>query len=223
MLSAHNLAYDLIETELNICVDSDDYLSFDAIDKILKHWDKISHNGICGIIAYNINSENKIIGNKFPSNVDNATLYDLYNQYELQGDKKLVYKTNIIQNYRYRMSKKEKNIPTTYIYFQIDKKYNLSIMKEAICVVEYQENGLSKSEQKRLVDNPFNSSLYFNLCLSLENNFSKKILITAKYIIFSLMAKNRNFIKECNEKKYIIPALPIALGGYLFIYRKYNI
>ena len=34
MHGAHNTAYELIETELNVCIDSDDYMPEDAVEKI---------------------------------------------------------------------------------------------------------------------------------------------------------------------------------------------
>ena len=35
MHGAHNAAYELIDTELNVCIDSDDYMPNDAVEKIL--------------------------------------------------------------------------------------------------------------------------------------------------------------------------------------------
>ena len=34
MHGAHNTAYELIDTELNVCIDSDDYMPDDAVEKI---------------------------------------------------------------------------------------------------------------------------------------------------------------------------------------------
>src|SRR4051794_22068297 len=38
MHGAHNTAYELIETELNVCIDSDDYMPEDAVEKIISFW-----------------------------------------------------------------------------------------------------------------------------------------------------------------------------------------
>ena len=35
MHGAHNSAYELIDTKLNVCIDSDDYMPDDAVEKIL--------------------------------------------------------------------------------------------------------------------------------------------------------------------------------------------
>ena len=38
MHGAHNTAYRNIETELNVCIDSDDYMPEDAVEKIINCW-----------------------------------------------------------------------------------------------------------------------------------------------------------------------------------------
>lgn len=35
MHGAHNTAYELMDTELNVCIDSDDYMPDDAVEKII--------------------------------------------------------------------------------------------------------------------------------------------------------------------------------------------
>ena len=41
MHTAHNTAYELIDTELNTCIDSDDKLALDAVEKILQKWEQV--------------------------------------------------------------------------------------------------------------------------------------------------------------------------------------
>ena len=41
MHGAHNTAYKLIETEINTCIDSDDYITDDAVEKIVNFWKTI--------------------------------------------------------------------------------------------------------------------------------------------------------------------------------------
>ena len=51
MHTAHNTAYELIDTELNTCVDSDDALADDAVEQILAKWEAVRDKGYAGIIA----------------------------------------------------------------------------------------------------------------------------------------------------------------------------
>ena len=41
MHTAHNIAYEHIDTVLNICIDSDDYLAEDAVNKIINKWEEV--------------------------------------------------------------------------------------------------------------------------------------------------------------------------------------
>ena len=47
MHTAHNMAYENIDTELNVCIDSDDCLAEGAIQKILEKWKNVKHKKIC--------------------------------------------------------------------------------------------------------------------------------------------------------------------------------
>lgn len=49
MHTAHNKAYENIDTELNVCIDSDDYMTDDAIEKIVKFWEKNGEDKYAGI------------------------------------------------------------------------------------------------------------------------------------------------------------------------------
>ena len=40
MHTAHNKAYELIDTELNVCIDSDDFMPDNAVELIVNFWDK---------------------------------------------------------------------------------------------------------------------------------------------------------------------------------------
>ena len=44
MHTAHNVAYRNIHTELNTCIDSDDALSENAVEKIINKWNQVNLN-----------------------------------------------------------------------------------------------------------------------------------------------------------------------------------
>ena len=51
MHTAHNTAYENIDTELNVCIDSDDYLTDDAVEIIVTEWEKIRSKKLAGLGA----------------------------------------------------------------------------------------------------------------------------------------------------------------------------
>lgn len=52
MHTAHNLAYELIDTELNVCIDSDDRLSENAIEKIIDFWNENGSENMQELLAW---------------------------------------------------------------------------------------------------------------------------------------------------------------------------
>ena len=103
MHSAHNTAYENIDTELNVCIDSDDYMPDDAVEHIINTWNMCKDDkeiaGIAGLDVYENSKE--VIGTKFPEGLTKATLFDLYNKYGVSGDKKLVYRSELTKQYPY--------------------------------------------------------------------------------------------------------------------------
>ena len=51
MHTAHNAAYELIETELNTCVDSDDWMPDEAVEKIVTFWRQHGSDKYAGMMA----------------------------------------------------------------------------------------------------------------------------------------------------------------------------
>ena len=67
MHGAHNTAYKNIKTELNVCIDSDDYMPDDAVKKIISFWNKNKRSDLAGIMALDAYTDGKVIGDKFPN------------------------------------------------------------------------------------------------------------------------------------------------------------
>ena len=92
MHTAHNVAYRNIHTELNTCIDSDDALSENAVEKIINKWNQVKSRGYAGIIALDANmNTGKVIGKGFPKDMTETTLSGYYASGG-SGDKKLIYK-----------------------------------------------------------------------------------------------------------------------------------
>lgn len=62
MHTAHNTAYENIDTELNTCIDSDDYMTDDAVEKIVNCWRKHGSDKYAGILALDIFDNGNVIG-----------------------------------------------------------------------------------------------------------------------------------------------------------------
>ena len=97
MHTAHNTAYENIHTELNVCIDSDDALAPGAASTIRAIWGKADRQRYAGIVGLDADmNTGKVIGTEFPEGMMETTLHGFYDAGG-SGDKKLVYRTEIMQ------------------------------------------------------------------------------------------------------------------------------
>jgi len=60
--TAYNTAIANIDTELCVCIDSDDWMPDDAIEKVLTFWEKYGSDEVAGIVGLDCYSDGKVIG-----------------------------------------------------------------------------------------------------------------------------------------------------------------
>ena len=221
MHGAHNTAYKNIDTELNICIDSDDYTPDDAVEKILAFWQKHANDKVAGLVGLDIDKTGKVIGTAFPKDLKEATLTDVYHKYKVKGDKKLVYRTEVVKKYpQYPLFEGEKFVPLGYLYSLIDRDYKLLILNEPLCIVEYMEDGSTRNIFKQYVRNP--QGFRFSRVEKMENPINTKELIknTLHYISSSLFLKDKKMIKNSPRKFLTILLFPFGIIFHFWIRKK---
>lgn len=220
MHGAHNTAYELIKTELNICIDSDDYMSDDAIEKIINCWTKIKDNNIAGIVALDAYDNGRVIGDMFPENLKTSTYFDLYHRHGLKGDKKFIYRTELTKKYQYPIFQGEKYVGLGYKYSRLDEHYKLYLLNDVVCIVEYMEDGSSRNMLKQYFLNPKGFSFIRIEDMKNPNaSLSFKFKSAVHYVSSSFICKNKKFLKESPCKGLTILAIPFGFILYRYIIR----
>ncbi len=224
MHGAHNTAYELIDTELNVCIDSDDYMPDDAVEKILTFWEKHGSTDVSGMIGLDADTENRIIGSKLPEDLQCSTLFDLYNHYGVTGDKKLVYRTELTKKYPYPIFKNEKYVGLAYKYYKLDQDYKMLLMNDVLCCVEYLADGSSNNMLYQYRRNPKGFSFYRKELMKLPFvSVPFKFRQAIHYVASSIFCRNRLFLKETPNKGLTVLALPLGFTLYLYIKLKTRI
>lgn len=213
MHTAHNTAYENIDTDLNVCVDSDDYMPDNAVELIVNCWNENKNKGYAGIIALDFaDSTKKVIGKELPTDKESTTLMGYYNNGGF-GDKKLIYRTDIIkQTPPYPVFNNEKYVALAYKYHLIDEKYELKILNECVCIVDYQMDGSSTNMYRQYVRNPKGFAFWRKEQMKHSINIKQKFKACIHYVSSSLIAKNKHFVKESPEKFLTVLSIPI---GYI--------
>lgn len=219
MHGAHNTAYENITTELNVCIDSDDYMPHDAIEKIKNTWEKVRDDknisGIAGLDAY---ENGEVIGMKFPDYLKRSSLFDFFYNKGIKGDKKLVYRTELTKKYPYPVYKGEKYVGLAYKYYKLDEEYELALINDVLCIVEYMEDGSSLNMFKQYRKNPRGWCFYRieNLKLS-KGSLKYKIIQCIHYVSSSILSKNKKFLLESPNKVLTVLSIPLGLALYFYI------
>jgi glycosyltransferase involved in cell wall biosynthesis len=222
MHGAHNAAYRLISTVLNVCIDSDDYMPDDAIKKIIENWKKIKNNNkFAGLIGLDVDKSGTIIGTKMPIDLEETTLTEIYEKYRVKGDKKLVLRTEVVKKYPpYPIFEGERFVPLGYLYKLIDQDYKLFPINEALCIVEYLEDGSSMNMLKQYRRNPKGFAFSRKNRMLLATNFKEKFKNAIHYISSSMFIKNGSFLKESPSKFITVLAIPFGILLNLYIRTK---
>lgn len=217
MHTAHNTAYENIDTLLNVCIDSDDYMTDDAVEKINTFWAEHGSDKYAGIIALDCIEDGSIIGLPLETDRTETTLTGYYKRGG-KGDKKLIYRTDVICSYPpYPTFPEEKYVSLAYKYEKADKDYTLLILNEPVCVVEYQADGSSTNMFRQYLRNP--KGFAFVRKESMKDNDDLKDVFRncIHYVSSSILCKNKKFLSESPKKFLTVLAFPfgVALNFYI--------
>lgn len=213
-----NFIHSILDTELCMCVDSDDFLTDNALEIILDRWAGISDKqSIAGIVGLNMTKDKNVLGTKFPENVQ-LTKFSMFEKLNIFGDKKFVYKSEIISSYpKYPSIKGERFPAPGYLYRLIDVDYDLFLLNEILCVVEYLDDGLSKNKYSQFIKSPNSFMFYRHERMRLSNSFNEKFRNAVHFVSSSLFAK-QNMFK--NNDFVFITFLALPFGVFLNLYLK---
>jgi len=222
MHGAHNTAYRLIETELNVCIDSDDCMTDDAVENIVSFWKENGSNKVAGMVALDATLEGKLLGESFPGNLLRTTLSGYYARGG-KGDKKLIYRTEVMRQYpEYPIFEGEKYVGLAYKYLLCDQDYELLVMNEVVCLVEYQLDGSSASMYQQYFKYPRGFAFLRTVNMQYEATFKRRFMDAIHYVSSSIILRNGKFIKESPRKLLTIAAIPMGIALYLFLNYKKN-
>lgn len=220
MHGAHNTAYRLINTELNTCIDSDDYMPDDAVEKIIAFWRKYGSKQVAGIVGLDADFEGKLIGTPFKENNVPIRLSHFYNQGG-KGDKKYVYRSDIICNYpEYPIFQGEKYVSLGYKYELIEQDYPVLAMNEVLVNVEYRPDGSSMNMFRQYIKNPQGFAFIRKSSMQLAPTAKRRFMEAIHYVSSSLILKNKRFLQESPRKLLTLCAIPFGIAWYLYIQYK---
>ena len=217
---ALNKGISKITTELTIIVDSDDYLTENAVETILDYHElyvnRKESDKLCGFSFLRAYSNGEINTGEFP--VDEVV--DTYRQQRINnnllGDKAEVYYTDILKMYPFEEFDGEKFMPEDAVWLKMSGPYNMVHLNRVIYYCDYLEGGLTKSGRKMKIFSPYGmmyrSSVYLNDPLV---SIKVKVKMAILYQVYSQFAKENDEEKKTDKIRVLDNRAKCEVNGAL--------
>lgn len=158
---AVNYGLDLAQGEFFMVVDSDDYLTDDAVEKLCMWLEELDKDSLLmGVAANKGYSVSETPNNYFASSYLDKTLLemDLYKEdgkKVLSGERALCFRTDFHRRYKYPEFDGEKFLTEAVVYNRMaNDGYKMRFYNDIIWIYEYQTDGLTHSGRELYLNNP---------------------------------------------------------------------
>ena len=158
--SAINRGLDMAKGELFFNVDSDDYLTPDALEKIVK-WESLlpEEEKYCGVSGNLGISETETPNKMFETDYFDGTLLDRYGK--VTGERALAFYTEVHKQYKYPVFEGENFMTEAVTWNRMARDgYKMRFHNDIIWIYEYQSDGLTKSGNNVFLNNPMGYGLW---------------------------------------------------------------
>lgn len=218
--AAHNKGVELTKTVLFTCVDSDDYLTDEAIARILSAWDELPGDCI-GILGYIEREEEGVLTKCSDDSITEGTLRYLYD-HGLSGDTILIFRSDVLKKFAFPQFAGEKFIPEAYLYDLLDQEGKLFLMRKAIYVCEYLSDGYTAGMAKLLYKNPQGYFCYINQRLRLDVNVKQRFADSIRYDAMAIAHRRKRIVRDAVYPLYALLAYPAGWILYKKRYARYT-
>jgi glycosyltransferase involved in cell wall biosynthesis len=220
LYTGYNTAYEHIDTELNVCIDSDDYMPNDAVALIIDTWQTKGSSDYAGIIGLDFYSDSQQpIAGYFPNNLTECYLLDLYIRKIHQGDSKQVMRTDLMKQVAPQIGfDSEKNFNPIYMLLQVCDNYPLIVLNRNLCFVEYrQDDSMSANIFRQYIDSPRSFAKMRRLEMSLNRStWRNNIRSAIHYVAECIIARDEDWLK--NSPRKLLTVLVAPIGCLLTLY-----
>lgn len=212
--TGYNTAYANIDTELCVCIDSDDWMPDDAVEKIVQCWEDKGSSRYAGIIGLDFDTQGKPLGGFFPDNLQETYFLDLYIDNIHRADTKEVMRTDLMKQVAPQVGfEGEKNFNPVYMLLQVCDDYPLIVLNENLCIVEYQQDdSMSRGIYRQYMNSPRSFAKLRLLEMNLKRNtFKHKFRSAIHYVSSCLISKDRNWLRNASNKCLVLLAAPFGI------------
>lgn len=201
---AINYGVDLAQGILFFNVDSDDYLTDDALEKVDKWEKELPKDGkYCGVVGNLGISATETPNTSFEGPFRDAILLERYSDYSdnpIDGEHAFIFYTEIQKKYKYPEFDGERFVTPAVTWNRMaNDGYRVHIYNDIIWIYEYQPDGLTANVGKNFINNPQGHGLWQKeMAEFCHYNFKKKIMMW-----FSFYCDHKHHLNNKQIAQYI--------------------
>ncbi len=143
--------------------------------------------GMC-FLKYDTKGQN--MGQLFKN--EKTTMFDLYFKEGEDGEKALVFYSNIRKKFKHELEHGEKFVTEARMYHKMDENYKMACINEPIMICEYQDEGYTQNIMEQFKKYPFGYYMYVKEILhkNMKGVLFKKRLYAIKHFLLFWYLKN---------------------------------
>lgn len=210
--TGYNTAIANMNTELSVCIDSDDSMPENGIEQILKIWETVHDENIAGIVGLDFDLDGKLIGKLLPEedSINAATLLCIPGM----GDKKYVIRNDLLRSVApMPVYEGEKNFNPHYFVIRLSQKYHFKPVNECLCLVEYQPDGMTANIWSQYNNSPNSFAELRRAILEVSGmTWPYRYKTAAHYVASCILAERKHWLKMSPCKALTIFAYPIGVA-----------
>lgn len=223
LYTGYNTAYANIETELNVCIDSDDFMPDDAVEIISNTWKKQGSEKYAGIIGLDFLLNGEPISGYFQSDLKEVYLFDLKTKRIHTGDSKQVMRTDLMKSVAPQIGfPGEKDFNPYYMLIKAADSLPMIIINRNLCFVEYQESdSMSRNIYRQYIRSPKSFAKTRELEMGLSRStFKHKVRSAIHYVAECRLARQTAFSHRNPCRLLTLALYPVGIALYFHIIHK---
>lgn len=222
--TAYNLGIEKAETELFICIDSDDFMPEDGVKNIIHLWKQKGSDNVAGIIGLDYDLNGRPLKDKLLPEVDKLYITELASKYKFDADVKMVHRTKLLKEIApMKVFEGEKNFNPIYLFLKVDEKLPMLVFNKNLCFVDYQETGMANNILNQFMNSPRSFAELRKQNMSMTRVTPAFIFKNAiHYISSCIIAGKKDWYSDSPQKLYTLLAIPFGILLYVYLLIKTN-
>ena len=215
--TGYTMAIANMETELNVCIDSDDFMPDNGVEIIVTTWkNECRGKNLAGMIGLDYLLDGTPNGGMFANE-------GIYHIYEIRGfhrgDDKKVCRTDLLKALKpMPVFEGEKNFNPIYYYIQVDAQYKFQVINKNLCFIDYQPDGMSAGIFRQFRDSPHSFAQLRRLYMSMNyEKWTTHFRNSIHYVSSCIFGKEWDFLKTSPRPFTTLLAIPLGILLNIYI------